>query len=96
MNVCCDWLRVALENMNMNGLTVVPRHKFGQRCFVVRFSWVDPNLWKRLGSTLPPSTPFATAAEKVINFCPGCGTELDEIIARDRDAFDLLVSQVID
>lgn len=96
MNVCCEWLRVALENMNTNGITIAPRHKFGRRCFVVRFRWGDPVLWKKLGSSVPFATPFATAAERAINFCPGCGTNLDDLIAKDRDAFDLMVPEVID
>jgi len=94
--ICCKWLQIALENMNMNGITVVPRHSFGRRCFVVRFRWVDPALWNKLSGQLPQMTPFATAGEKAINYCPGCGTNLEGWIAEHEDEFDALVPLVID
>ena len=94
--ICCKWLQIALDNMNANGISVVPRHSFDRRCFVVRFRWIDPALWKDVSAQLPQMTPFATAAEKAINFCPGCGTNLDPWIAEHEREFDALVSQVID
>ncbi len=82
--------------MNQNGITIVPRQKYGDRYFAVRFRWVDPELWQRLSDQLPKMTPFASAAETGINCCPGCGTRLDEWIEANSALFDELLEKVID
>ncbi len=82
--------------MNQNGISIVPRHKYGDRYFVVRFRWVDPVLWKGLSKVLPQMTPFASASEKGINCCPGCGKDLTRGIEENPALFDRLLSEVVD
>lgn len=93
---CCIWMRTKLGNMNMNGITVVPRERYGGRFFVVRFRWVDPVFWEKLVQPLPQMTPFATAAEIAINNCPGCGANLSELIRDNPAQFDALLNTVVD
>jgi hypothetical protein len=82
--------------MNGNGMTMVPRKRFGDRYFVIRFRWVDPVLWKRLSDQLPQMTPFATAGEMAVNHCPGCGTKLSDWIQQNQGEFEELCDQVVD
>lgn len=94
--LCCKWMRTSVKNMNMNGITVVPRERFGGRIFVVRFRWIDPLLWEKISGQLPQMTPFATAAEIAVNHCPGCGKDLNEWIQENPDEFKELLTQVLD
>jgi hypothetical protein len=94
--ICCKWLKTSLENMNQNGITIVPRERFGGRFFVVRFRWVDPHIWEGLSSQLPQMTPFATAGEKAIIHCPGCGANLADWIQAYPADYESLLAKVID
>lgn len=96
MKMCCKWLENLVGTMNTNGISFVPRARFGDRYFAVRFRWVNPQLWQSLSQQLPQMTPFATAGECLVNHCPGCGTKLDDWIAAHPTEFDTLLSQVID
>jgi hypothetical protein len=93
---CCGWLKLKAEYMNQNGMTVVPRERFGRRFFAVRFRWVDPLFWEKLSGQLPQMTPFATAAEIAINHCPGCGAPLAGWIQQNPEEFGALLAQVVD
>lgn len=97
MDVCgCEWFRNALDTMNQNGVTVVPRVRHGGRYFSVRFRWVDPVFWESLERELPQMTPFATEAELAIAFCPGCGENLARWIETHEEEFLALVARVVD
>jgi hypothetical protein len=89
-------MRRNCADMNMNGLSVVPRERDGEMQFVVRFRWIDPNLWADLGKTVPQMTPFATGGEMVLRHCPGCGHDLIDWAKGNPNEFKVLLEQVID
>jgi hypothetical protein len=94
--LCCARMKLEIENMNQNGITIVPRMLAGRRCFVVRFRWVDPALWQRLGHQVPQMTPFASAGETGIRHCPGCGASLEEWAERNALEYDEILTRVVD
>lgn len=68
----------------------------GRRYFVMRFRWVDPSLWAKLGKELPQMTPFASAGEVGVRHCPGCGADLKRWAEEHPNEFDAMLRQVVD
>lgn len=93
---CCKWFGNSLKQMNDQGLNVVPRIQMGERRFVLRFSPVARHELEAFAAAVPRGLHFWSGSEVVVYHCPGCGADLQELIARNSEEFDRLVTQVLD
>lgn len=108
---CCDWMQGELAKAGEKGFSVVALRDGDFRRFYVQARPFTADVvekycggndessiavWPELSDSRGASVPYVISMDLAIRYCPGCGTNLEKFIKKNKIAFDALAETMGD